>query len=247
MLGMQLQLIMFVVLLAIRMHYVKLSLIHVSLRDQLGEMNESLPQCGMQSIPGPLIQHMVHVRVAPIPIVAQVLSQMQEIKVMTIGFSFFSLFFFSFFLITPHTPAPYLPAGHATCGTPGGSEGVFSGPKSNIPWSIKWSRALCNTLISEGFFGGHVGPFFHREKFGVSFWDSNPTNIDSSTPTRFKWSGALRPSMYCDPAKSDCDPNKTGPGSVLDTCNATACPSSSSASSLIPGVLALIVAMVFVL
>ena len=24
--------------------------------------------------------------------------------------------------------------------------------------SIKWSRGLCNTLIAEGFWGGHTGP-----------------------------------------------------------------------------------------
>ena len=91
--------------------------------------------------------------------------------------------------------APYLPAGQDTCTTTAGAEGVFSGPKSNIPWcvamhsplpkyplthapsrsrpyillallhdttpprhrSIKWSRGLCNTLIAEGFWGGHTG------------------------------------------------------------------------------------------
>ena len=37
--------------------------------------------------------------------------------------------------------APYLPDGHAACGTGAGSEGVFSGPKSGIPWCV--SPTLC--------------------------------------------------------------------------------------------------------
>lgn len=89
----------------------------------------------------------------------------------------------------------------------------FPAPKSNIPWSIKWSRALCNTLLAEGFWGGHVGPWFHREMFGFSFWDSDPGNNNSIATLRAKWTGKLMPSLYCDPADAACDPNKTGPGS----------------------------------
>ena len=109
--------------------------------------------------------------------------------------------------------APYLPGGHAACSATQGSEGVFPAPKSNIPWSIKWSRALCNTLLAEGFWGGHVGPWFHREMFGFSFWDSDPGNNNSIATLRAKWTGKLMPSLYCDPADAACDPNKTGPGS----------------------------------
>jgi hypothetical protein len=92
--------------------------------------------------------------------------------------------------------AAYLPAGHASCTAAAGAEGVFNGPKSNIPWSIKWSRGFCNTLIQEGFWGGHVGPWFHREKVGLSFWDSNSANNNSNTILRAKWSGNLMPSLY---------------------------------------------------
>jgi hypothetical protein len=102
--------------------------------------------------------------------------------------------------------APYLPAGHPGCSVDQGAEGVFSGPKSNIPWSIKWSRALCNTLITEGFWGGHTGPWFHREKFGLSFWDVDPSNNNSNATVRAKWTGNLLPSLYCNPADAGCIP-----------------------------------------
>lgn len=101
---------------------------------------------------------------------------------------------------------PYLPEGHAGCSATAGSEGVFSGPKSNIPWSIKWSRGFCNTLVAEGFWGGHVGPWFHREKFGFSFWDSDPENQNNNAILRAKWTGALQPSLYCNPEDPDCAP-----------------------------------------
>eukprot|EP00286_Rhodomonas_abbreviata_P022277 CAMPEP_0181295304 /NCGR_PEP_ID=MMETSP1101-20121128/4072_1 /TAXON_ID=46948 /ORGANISM="Rhodomonas abbreviata, Strain Caron Lab Isolate" /LENGTH=573 /DNA_ID=CAMNT_0023400039 /DNA_START=60 /DNA_END=1781 /DNA_ORIENTATION=- len=111
--------------------------------------------------------------------------------------------------------AAYLPAGHAACTATAGSEGVFSGPKSNIPWSLKWSRGFCNTLMAEGFWGGHVGPFFHREKFGFSFWDNDPNNNNNNAILRAKWTGALMENLYCNPADADCDPNNTGPGPDL--------------------------------
>lgn len=92
--------------------------------------------------------------------------------------------------------AAYLPTGHAPCTTTAGAEGVTSAPKSNIPWSIKWSRAFCQYLGSEGFWGGHVGPFFHREKFGFSFWDADKSNNNSNAILRGKWTGTLMPSLY---------------------------------------------------
>lgn len=107
--------------------------------------------------------------------------------------------------------APYLPDGHPGCSAQAGSEGVFSGPKSNIPWSIKWSRGLCNTLLAEGFWGGHVGPWFHREMFGFSFWDDDPDDNDNNAILRAKWTGNLMPSLYCNPADPACDPDSTGP------------------------------------
>ena len=109
--------------------------------------------------------------------------------------------------------APYLPEGHPGCSAGQGSEGVFSGPKSNIPWSLKWSRGFCNTLLAEGYWGGHVGPWFHREKFGFSFWDNDPENNNNNAVLRAKWTGELRENLYCNPADADCDPDNTGPGS----------------------------------
>ena len=109
------------------------------------------------------------------------------------------------FLPSDADQAPYLPAGHAACGLTQGAEGVFSGPKSNIPWSIKWSRGFCNTLIAEGFWGGHVGPWFHREKFGFSFWDPDPSNNNNNAILRAKWGGNLMASEFCDPADANCN------------------------------------------
>ena len=94
---------------------------------------------------------------------------------------------------------PYLPAGHPTCGTPGGAEGISNAPKSNIPWSIKWSRAIAAFIGTEGFWGGHTGPFFHRECFGFSFWDFTPGDNNSNAILRAKWSGALMPNFYTNP------------------------------------------------
>lgn len=108
--------------------------------------------------------------------------------------------------------APSLPEGHPGCTAQQGAEGVFSAPKSNIPWSIKWSRAFCSTLRAEGFWGGHSGPWFHREKFGFSFWDNDAGNSNSNAILRAKWTGRLMPNAYCNPADPGCDPDKTGPG-----------------------------------
>jgi hypothetical protein len=103
----------------------------------------------------------------------------------------------------------YLPAGHSGCSAGAGSEGVFGASKSNIPWSVKWSRSFCSALKQEGFWGGHVGPWFHREKFGFSFWDSDPNNINSIAVLRAKWGGVLMPNLYCNPATAGCNPDKS--------------------------------------
>lgn len=110
------------------------------------------------------------------------------------------------FLPSPDEQAPYLPKGYPTCKADAGSEGVFPGPKSNIPWSIKWSRGFCNTLIAEGYWGGHVGPWFHRQKFGFSFWDGDPANNNNNAVLRAKWTGTLSPNLYCNPADAGCSP-----------------------------------------
>ena len=75
-----------------------------------------------------------------------------------------------------------------------GAEGVTSAPKSDIPWSIKWSRAFCQYLGSEGYWGGQVGPFFHRERFGFSFWDNG-----NNATLRAKWTGELKENIYPSP------------------------------------------------
>lgn len=94
----------------------------------------------------------------------------------------------------------YLPAEHSGCTKQAGAEGVTGAPKSNIPWSIKWSRGFCQYLKSEGFWGGHVGPFFHREKFGFSFWDTGSASENNSNATmRGKWTGKLMESLYEEP------------------------------------------------
>jgi len=94
------------------------------------------------------------------------------------------------FLPSKEEQAPYLPDGYNTCSAGAGAEGCFSAPKSNIPWSIKFTRALCHTLATEGM-SGHSGPWFHREKFGFSFWDANPTDKGCNAGLRAKWGGRL--------------------------------------------------------
>lgn len=103
------------------------------------------------------------------------------------------------FIPTKEDQTPYFTGKETVCKEQAGAEGVFSGSKSNIPWSLKWSRAFCNTLAAEGFWGGHVGPWFHREKFGFSFWDSDPKNNNSMAVLRAKWTGKLSPSLYQKP------------------------------------------------
>ena len=103
------------------------------------------------------------------------------------------------FLPDAEDQAPYLPDDYSVCNLPSGAEGVSSAPKSNIPWSIKWVRALGQYLESEGFWGGHVGPWFHREKFGFNFWDVDVNNNNSNAVLRAKWSGELRPNLYEQP------------------------------------------------
>ncbi|MFN0050522.1 MAG: hypothetical protein ACKVOU_15485 [Cytophagales bacterium] len=100
------------------------------------------------------------------------------------------------FILDAKDQIPYLPENYDACTAVAGSEGVFPSPKSNIPWSIKWSRAFCSTLKDEGFWGGHTGPWFHREKFGFSYWDTDPKNNNSIAVLRAKWSGTLMPSLY---------------------------------------------------
>ena len=92
---------------------------------------------------------------------------------------------------------PYLFVDYDSCKKTGtGAEGIFSASKSNIPWSIKWVRSFGSTLKKEGFGGGHVGPWFHREKFGFSFWDSSVKYNNSIAILRAKWGGTLMPNAY---------------------------------------------------
>jgi len=103
------------------------------------------------------------------------------------------------FLPSEDDQQEYLPDGIASCGKKGGSEGLFSAAKSNIPWSIKWIRPFCATLGGEGFWGGHTGPWFGRTQFGFDWYDSSPDDFNSNAILRAKWSGPSGPSKYEDP------------------------------------------------
>lgn len=94
---------------------------------------------------------------------------------------------------------PYLPKGYVKDIKGSTAGGIFSSSKADIPWSIKWSRSFCVALKQEGFWGGHVGPWFHREKFGFSFWDSAPNNQNSIAVLRAKWGGKLMNNKYKKP------------------------------------------------
>lgn len=76
----------------------------------------------------------------------------------------------------------------------GGAEGTFY-TRSSETWSVKFARSFCSTLRSEGFWGGHTGPWFHREKFGFSFQDAGD-QMDANWwvrggTLRAKWNGQL--------------------------------------------------------
>ena len=97
---------------------------------------------------------------------------------------------------------PYLPDGHPGCTfNYGTAVGVLAGAKADIPWSITLSRVFCTTLGNEGFWGGHLGPFFRRTKFGFNFWDYDPTDLTSmNVRTMARWGGTLQPHLYADPS-----------------------------------------------
>jgi len=97
------------------------------------------------------------------------------------------------FIPSKEEQVPYLPDGYHFCPDGGGgAEGAFGASKSNIPWSIKFVRNLCHTIYAEGM-SGHSGPWFHREKFGFSFWDADPTDKGCNARLRAKWGGVLMP------------------------------------------------------
>jgi len=97
---------------------------------------------------------------------------------------------------------PYLPQGQSTCSGGGGAEGVF-GLWAAEPWSIALSTVMCQSIQTEGFWGGHNGPFFHREKFGIDFWDCYLPREEHAyhqgITVRAKWTGNLMPSLYTNP------------------------------------------------
>lgn len=103
------------------------------------------------------------------------------------------------FLPNAHDQQPYLPNNYPTCASGGGAEGVF-GLWTGMPWSIQLSNVICSSVQDEGFFGGHPGPFFHREKFGIDFWDCHLPREEhayhNGITIRAKWTGNLMPSMY---------------------------------------------------
>ena len=44
-----------------------------------------------------------------------------------------------------------------------------------------------------------MGPWFKREKFGLSFWDNNRSNTKSYAFLRAKWGGKKSPEKYPKP------------------------------------------------
>jgi len=90
------------------------------------------------------------------------------------------------FLPSCQDQLPYLD-GNPCCDTlPAGAEGVFS-VKMDLPWSIKLSRVIGDTLCREGL-TGHTGPFVGRELVGLSFACQDGSHI-----VRAKWGGNLQP------------------------------------------------------
>jgi hypothetical protein len=94
---------------------------------------------------------------------------------------------------------PYFADDNNDCRAVGGAEGIFVRARTHIPWSTKWIRPFCMSLQREGFWGGHMGPWYHRSKFGFSFWDNNADNKKSYALLRAKWGGKLRPNKFPKP------------------------------------------------
>lgn len=111
--------------------------------------------------------------------------------------------------VNPHCGATFIPSNDdqkaygvsgCTKWTPSGgsTEGTFY-TRSSEGWAIKLGRSFCQTLRSEGFWGGHTGPWFHREIFGFSFHDDDEKNapLETSGGTmRAKWGGTLMSSKW---------------------------------------------------
>lgn len=103
------------------------------------------------------------------------------------------------FTLNEEDRKPYFAEGHSLCkGAP--SEGVFVRARAHIPWSTKFARPFCESLHREGFWGGHIGPWFHRTKFGFSFWDKRGVEKTRSYAIlRAKWGGKKMPSRFTKP------------------------------------------------
>ena len=50
--------------------------------------------------------------------------------------------------------------------------------------------------MSEGYWGGYVGPWVHRQKFDFSFWEGDPANNNTNNAVRAKWTGNALPNLY---------------------------------------------------
>ena len=93
---------------------------------------------------------------------------------------------------------PYLPVGHRQCGGgDGGSEGVTQ-TLSGLVWPLKIKRAVCSYMPSNTW-DPHAGPFFFREKIGLSFRSVFPeVNFENAQEGAFfrnKGSGTLYPNF----------------------------------------------------
>lgn len=103
--------------------------------------------------------------------------------------------------------AQYLPDGLSSCGEDSWSAECMFGIPVTYPWSVRMLNSFCDVIETEGWWGGHMGPFWRRSKFGFDFYAESETGGDSGWQGswRANFGGELLPFKY-----TSCDPSTQG-------------------------------------
>jgi len=103
----------------------------------------------------------------------------------------------STFIPSQQDQAPYLDGWVSECdGHCEEGEGRFGCPVT-YPWFAKMLNSWCNSLMDEGFWGGHNAPFWRRGKFGFDFFLKEGEKDQGAWTA--KWGGEEFPLQYTDP------------------------------------------------
>lgn len=97
---------------------------------------------------------------------------------------------------------PYYPSGVTPTIFKGNTAEGISAVRQWAAWSTKLSIVLGNMLKTEGFWGGHLGPLWHREKIGISYYKpliDADADKRITVQVRLLYHGELRKPLYTDP------------------------------------------------